>query len=376
MFGPSLLKTLMPLANGSYVPALRWRQAEYQALLRLKEPVKNSIVPLITIPPIEFDFETETLKKTVHEHVHPFVTRYVKKWGGRPSWLTLDDSIAGGRMNSGEHVFDYLLDRLRMQGALVIPALRLGADAETKVAAMRAVAWDKHGVEVIVRLEDLMGNDVGARVLTLVDELGRSTNETDVLIDMVSPNYEPYAAFAGALVHALGNMDDTDAFRNLVLVGTAIPESFASLAKGSAEIPRHDWLFYRVLLENLPDTMRRPTYGDHTITHPRFKAINLRAIQPSGKVVYTTPENWVIRKGGAFRDDRAQMHAHCSAIVTESRFGFRGGSFSYGDEYIEKCAAGAEGPSNLTRWKEVGISHHITAVVDDLAKLAAGSSTV
>ena len=252
MFGPSLLKTLMPLASGSYVPALRWRLAEYQALLRMKEPAKNSIVPLITIPPIEFDFETETLKKTVHEHVHPFVARYVKKWGWRPSWLTLDESLAGGRMDRGEHVFDYLLDKLRERGTLVMPALRLGADAETKTAAARAVAWDKHGVGVIVRLEELMGNDVGARVLALVDELGGSPDETDVLIDMAAPNYEPYAAFANALVLALGNMGDTDAFRNLVLVGTAIPGSFASLAKGSDEIPRHDWLFYRVLLENLP----------------------------------------------------------------------------------------------------------------------------
>ena len=41
MFGPSLLKTLMPLANGSYVPALRWRQAEYQALHLAEGPGKG-----------------------------------------------------------------------------------------------------------------------------------------------------------------------------------------------------------------------------------------------------------------------------------------------------------------------------------------------
>ena len=63
MFGHSLLQTLMPLGSEAYVPSLRWRQAEYQALLRLDESIKDRIVPLITIPPIEFDFEAEYLRK-------------------------------------------------------------------------------------------------------------------------------------------------------------------------------------------------------------------------------------------------------------------------------------------------------------------------
>ena len=376
MFGPSLLKTLMPLANGSYVPALRWRQAEYQALHRLKDPVKDCIVPLITIPPIEFDFEMGTQKKTVHEHVHPFIARYMKKWGWRPSWVTLDESIASGRMGGGEHVFDYVLGNLRAKGGLAIPALRLGADTETMVAVARAISWDQHGTGVIVRLEDLMRDDVGVRILALVNDLGGRPDKVDVLIDMAAPNYEPYEMFANALVLALRNLGDTSAFRNLILVGTAIPESFASVAKGSDEIPRHDWLFYQVLLKHLPADMRRPTYGDHTTIHPAFKAIDFRAIRPSARVVYTTPKTWATRKGGAFRNDPAQMHSHCSAIVTEPRFGFRGSGFSHGDDFITKCAVGAAGPSNLTRWKEVGISHHITAVVDDLATLRAGPSTV
>jgi T4 beta protein len=33
-----------------YVPAVRWRTGEYQALLRLSDAAKDRIVPLITIP--------------------------------------------------------------------------------------------------------------------------------------------------------------------------------------------------------------------------------------------------------------------------------------------------------------------------------------
>lgn len=70
------------------------------------------------------------------------------------------------------------------------------------------------------------------------------------------------------------------------------------------------------------------------------------------------------------------MHSHCSAIVNDPDFEFRGSGFSKGDEYIAGCANGSEEPSTQTRWKEVGINHHITTVVHDLARLVSGSSTV
>jgi hypothetical protein len=70
-----------------YVPALRWRQGEYQALFRLATAAKDRIVPYITIPEVEFDFELWQPKKTVQEHVHPFPARFNAKWGHPlPGW--------------------------------------------------------------------------------------------------------------------------------------------------------------------------------------------------------------------------------------------------------------------------------------------------
>ena len=106
----------------------------------------------------------------------------------------------------------------------------------------------------------------------------------------------------------LGNLHEV---RNFVLLATAIPDSFAELAKGSDEIPRHDWLFYRTLMTLLPDEIRPPLYGDHTIVHPDFKAMDMRKVKAAGKIVYTTPDTWATRKGGAFRDNPDQMYTHC-----------------------------------------------------------------
>lgn len=363
----------MILSNDMYVPVLRWRQGEYQALMRLSKPIKNKIVPLITVPEVEFDFELWQPKKTVHEHVFPFPGRFRNKWGSRAAWITLDEKIAVDRMDDGRHVFDYIFDTLRPHPTLAIPTIPLSADADTLAATRRAIAHDQHGVGIVLRLEDLMTGNPKGKVVKTMSGVSAEFENIDLFVDLRAPNFEPYPAFANALVMAMHKMGDLTQFRNLVLVSTAIPESFADVAKGTDQIPRHDWLFYQTLLTALPSGMRRPTYGDYTIVHPKFVARDMRMIKAAGKVIYTTPESWATRKGGAFYSNGTQMHTHCEQIVSDTAFQFQGAAFSYGDDYIAKCAVKQEKPSNLTRWKNVGINHHITMVVNDLAKLAAAS---
>ena len=376
MFATSLLKLKMILHEDMYVPALRWRQGEYQALLRLKESVKDQIIPLISIPEVEFDFELWQPKKTVHNHVLPFVDRYKAKWDKRPAWITLNDSIAVGRMDDGSHIFDYVFDGLRSHNAMAIPALPLTADTDTVEAAERAAARDRRGAGVTIRLEDLMNPAARPAILALINRLAVPFAEADLIVDLRAPNFQPYETFANALIVAIRRLGDINVFRNFVLLSTAAPKTFKDIPMGSDEIPRHDWLFFRTLLYSLPAEVRRPIYGDYTIVHPEFTAIDMRKIKSAGKVIYTTHGTWATRKGRAFRDNPAQMHTHCAEIVNDPNFQFRGQDFSLGDNYIAKCAVHQVGPSNPTRWKEVGINHHITFVAEDLASFAGATSLV
>jgi hypothetical protein len=190
-----------------------------------------------------------------------------------------------------------------------------------------------------------------------------------LVIDLGAPSFEPYVVFADALIAAMHRLGELGDFRNTILIGTAFPETFRDIAKGEDEIPRHDWIFYRALMAKMPQGMRRPNFGDYTIVHPDFTPVDMRTIKPAGKIVYTTPLSWEVRKGGAFRDNPEQMHGHCASIVSSGKF--KGAGYSSGDDYIAKCAVRKEGPSNKTRWKEVAINHHITHVLDDLATLGA-----
>jgi hypothetical protein len=359
----------MILSEDIYVPTLRWRQGEYQALLRLSPAAKDRIVPYITIPEVEFDFETRQPKKSVHEHVHPFVARFKAKWGRRPAWIGVHPGIISEQMNDGRDIFAYVFDGLREFEARAIPAVPLDASSAIMGTVSAIAAADGLGVAISIRVEDLMRSNARTRIDAMASSLGIVSDETDLLIDLGAPNFEPYDTFASALIIAMSRLGDLRAFRNLILIGTAIPDTFRDIAKGADQIPRHDWLFYRVLIGRMPGSMRRPNFGDYTIVHPEFAPIDMRMVKPAGKVVYATPDHWEVRKGGSFRDNPDQMHGHCASIVSSGTF--KGAGYSSGDDYIAKCAVRKVGPSNQTRWKDVAINHHITQVLDDLATLGA-----
>ncbi|MCY4005879.1 MAG: beta family protein [Rhodobacteraceae bacterium] len=348
--------------------------AEYQALMRLAPAVKEQIVPLIRIPAVEFDFDRRQPKKTVHEHVVPFIERFHRKWGERPAWISLSEEIAAGRMDSGQHVLSYIFEGLRHYNASAIPAIPLRTDAGINTATHRIINLDQHGVGFMIQLEDLMAGNTADRMDELAKVIAVSKPEVDLIIDLRAPNFEPYFIFATALMSAIQKLGDLSDFRNLIILSTAIPESFRDVARGTDHLPRHDWLFFQTLLNIWPTGMPHPIYGDYTTVHPNFVARDLRLVKPAGKVIYTTSKTWGTRKGSAFRGNEAQMHDHCREIVNDAVFQFQGAAFSFGDDYIAKCATNQKGSSNLTRWKDVSINHHITMVTNDLAKLAASSS--
>ena len=363
----------MILSEVMYVPVLSWRLGEYQALFRLNAQVKDRTIPLVCIPEVEFDFAEGKEKKTVDDHVRPFVDRYNKKWGTRPAWVALHDKIAVGRMDNGSHVFDYIFDGLRSCHAHAAPVVSITSDSDTVAAAAKAIGQDGHGAGIRIRLENLMTTDPGKEIVKLANKLSLPLEETDLFIDLRFPNFKPYQAFAKGMVIAINRLGDLWDFRNFVIISTAIPKSFGDIAKGMDKIPRHDWLFYKTLLATLPKGMRRPVFGDYTVVHPEFTPMDMRKIKPAGKILYSTEDTWTTCKGGAFRDNPKQMHDHCKIIMNNREFQFRGPDFSFGDKYIALCAAGQTGPSNLSMWKCIIINHHITTVVDNLAKMYAPS---
>lgn len=356
----------MKLASHTYVPSLRWRMGEYQALYRLSDDAKERIVPFIVVPEIEFDFEEWAPKKTLQGHVASFPKRFKDKWGMRPAWIDVHSKIQSQIMDDGKLPIAYVFDELRKVGNNAVPITSLDSTQAINSAVATMAKSDERGIGIRVRIEHIMKPGCKAAIDVLMTKIGVDPGQTDLVVDLGAPNYEPYADFADGLIAAMSTFGDLSMFRSYIVMGSAFPQTIA-LDKPGGDLPRHDWLFYRTLIGKLNKNARVPNYGDYTIVNPEFTPRDMRRIKSGGRVVYTESNTWCVRKGGAFRDNPAQMHDHCKYILTSGKF--RGENFSEGDDFIAKCANKVVKPSNQPRWKQVAISHHIMQVLEDISKL-------
>lgn len=348
-----------------YLPVLKWRQGEYQALFRLTDDIKDRILPLIVIPPVEYDFEEQRPKKTVQEHVEPFAKRYATKWGNRNSLIDLHASLEASAMDSGILVITHVFESLRPLSMSATPVIRMSQSMDYLSAIKSIISHDKNGVAIRLKMPDLIDLSLNDRIDNLIRFLELDYSEVDLIVDLEVPDsFEPYSVFAKALSVAIKKISSIVDLRLIAIVGTSL--KLSEIRKPGGEPVRHEWLLYKELSREISDVCQL-VYGDYTIETPDFISQDMRLLKPAGKIIYTLEKSWLVPKGTSFRDDNAQMVTHCKSIV-ESGY-YCGEGYSTGDKRINETFHGIQGPGNQGTWKEVGVSHHITFVVNQISKL-------
>lgn len=215
----------MGVSAKTYVPVLKWRQGEYQALMRLHAATKAQVMPLIEVTPPEWDFETHKIKKTIDSQLAPFASRLEKKWGTRPAFLDTSFLDPVARMIGGVHPLTYLLDGVRSRAGTVTPVTSPGRDLAHYNAVASAVATDGRGVAVRVSLDDIADPGFPTTLASLVGSLGAVLPQTDLIIDLAAKNFEPLADLTALVSALLQSSPVYVQVRSLILVGTSFPAS-------------------------------------------------------------------------------------------------------------------------------------------------------
>lgn len=356
----------MPTTVFDYVPVLKWRQGEYQALLRLDAARKARVRPLIEVTPPEYDFEKKKVKKTLEAQLEPFAKRLKLKWGTQRAFLdtSLLDPLA--RLPGGVHPLTYLLDAARTVGGQLTPVTGLSRDLAHYNAVAAADLFDGLGVAVRCSLDEIADPDFPTRLATLLVELDVQPAKTDLIIDLAAKNFEPLADLAGLIAALLQSDLIYEEVRSLVLVGTSFPPSMGDIKGPIQTIKRLEWMLYKAVVALLPAGFRQPTFGDYAISSADMPKGDMRLLKPSATVRYAIDNAWVITKGVNVRDNGFGQYRDCCGEVLKSGKAFPLG-YSAGSDYVRGCHGKTSGTGNLTTWRWVGTNHHITKVVDDLA---------
>lgn len=359
----------MPITPNDYMPVLKWRQGEYQGLMRLSDSVKDRTVPLIEVTPPDFDFELQKPTKTIDEHLCNFAKRFDDKWGKRRALLDCSLLPASMRMGDFRHPLQFLGEEIASTGNAIIPVVRLSSDPAYREAVSMVEAQTLGGVALRCSLDEAIDPDLDTHVENLLEGLQLEVAELDVVLDLASPTWEPESGLVALVKMAISGSDVFANSRSVTIVGSSFPDSMGAVTGPLEFWPRREWSLYRALLAAIDASTRRPGFGDYAIAGPGFAQGDMRLLKPSATIRYTCEDGWIIAKGSNVRDNGFGQYKGCSGTITGSDL-YLGKSFSPGSAYIDGCHLGTEKTGNLTTWRWVGTNHHITKVVSDLASLS------
>lgn len=353
--------------HNHYVPILKWKMGEYQALSRLAEPVKARITPLLEIPPVGFDFETQTNKETLDAHIGDFGKRLKSKWQARQCFVDLKYLAATPLCVGGVHCVEVLFDAARAEGCVAIPVVSFRSDAGFVAAVAAVVRQDRHGVCLRLYLPDFDRPNLGTDIENLLRQAAEGWDSCDLVIDLEAQTYIPMTVFVTIMQTLLAKVPALNRWRTVTIAGTAYPNTVAGVQSPSL-LPRMEWQSYRALLPTLGSGGRIPTFGDYAVAHPDPVELDMRLVKPFAKMRYTITDYWYYEKGQQVRSHGfGQFQTMCANLIAQPFF--CGANFSAGDTYIADCAAGKVTTGNLSTWVWVSTNHHLTKVVADLASV-------
>jgi hypothetical protein len=354
--------------HNHYVPVLKWKMGEYQALSRLTDQAKSKVTPLLEIPPVGFDFESGEDRESWASHLGDFGRRLGSKWQSRPCFIDLKYIPKEIRV-ANQHPLDFVFGQVRDEGATGIPVLTLGCDKPFLQAAGRVVRADSRGAAIRVSLADFDKDDLASEIENLLSSVGLAITDADLIIDLGAAAFVPIKAFVRSLGILYDMIPAPNRWRTFTIVGSSYPQTVAGFEPETL-VPRNEWLAYEAFIGTLGRNSRIPTFGDYAATSPELVELDMRLIKPLAKLRYTIDKQWYIAIGKNVRSNGFGQYRDMCAKLIRQPF-FSGRTFSEADRYIEDCANGQEKTGNLSTWVWVATNRHITKVVYDLANLYA-----
>lgn len=346
-----------------YVPFLKWRQSEYQALSRLENEIKDFIVPYIILPPLEYDFEAQRLKKTIQEHIEPMPDRIKKKWGKRLALLDFHDSLENKIMDNGDSVVKYVHTEALAMGCKLIPVISLQKSNVYLAEVQSVVTTHKHGIVLRLFLEDLDKLTINDEIDKILNFFELGINDIDLIIDLRTPDkFEPYPLFSNLVYTKISYINDLKHYRSFIIAANSL--DLGKVKQPGGVFTRHEWVIYPYLVSKFKE--KTPTFSDYTTDNIEFlPQIDMRKINPSAKLIYTLPHEWHVLKAKAFRGNTKQMLNLCSNVINLPEY--KGIAFCDGDKRIHETANGTANFGSLGTWKQAAINHHMTKVVHQLS---------
>jgi hypothetical protein len=371
--------------EGHYVPILKGKQGELDALKNTSKKIIGRFTPLLEIPPIPPAYlpgqDDPIPSKTIDAHVAHVSEKFTEALENYPSvfvdgyYIETEDELA-----DGTSPVDTIFQTLRAQKVGFIPTVGIDRVEDYAESVKSAIKSDGRGCCLRLVESDLEGIvDLPPQVESFLKFLGLKAKDVDLLLD-----FGPKVPSKAALPFQIDALPLVKEWRTLTIASSSFPVDLSGRAQNSVgAIDREEWVAWLSLRNKQKSLKRMPTYGDYTINHPVLSEIDPRIMSMSPNIRYSDDTSYVIAKGQAIprkkKKPTPEEEAARNKLLPKIQYpklaakiknhpSWKGEKFSWGDKFIDACSH-KECVGSATNWRAVGTCHHIAVVVQQIASL-------
>lgn len=327
-----------------YVPVLKAKQGEKDALSQLKQFTKESVRPLLEIPPEHMD--------------SPPKLGINKFWSNRVYYLDFPfETVSEGIDDS---VFESWI--INTSSEYKIPVVHLSYEA-SRIESMISIS--NNGLAIRLTLDEFFEDDFTSDFNQILHSIDPEL--TDIIIDAQAIGEADYRKQAASTTYCLQQINDLNLFRNVIVCSGSFPNKLDIEKEQFLNIPKLELELFNIVNKKIELPL---IYGDYCVNHWAIFEFIL-GMQVSFNIRYTLYDSYLVYKGktakkGGFSYESVRFV--CQKLVNRKEY--LGKDHSWGDLMISDIADGTKGSGgNSTNWRSIGTNHHIETIIKQLASL-------
>lgn len=337
--------------DAKYVPILKVKQGEVEALGNLDLKIRKN-----TIPMIQFIENTNT--KRAGDYVDTIIRRLTKAWGR-------DDN---------EILFD--VENLKSTQLVAIFANRLTAVNRRFIPVFHN-NYQEDYLDLVKN--NYLNNGVCLRikknfmspetVTDFIDDLKEKTSlkDSDIILMMDFENItnSDVEDYKKLFLQIYSDIKPRN-LRNIIVSAGSIPNSLCDVpSEPISTIPRPEGELWNSISTKTKD--KKLIYSDYGVIHPVYDE-NSHTLEKGCCIKYTQDKEFIIISDHSAVDLReaGEQYVNNSRILIEHP-GYEGKNFSWGDGYIFDCANKEVKYNGSPLWVKITLNHHFTKIMDLLS---------
>lgn len=347
-----------------YVPFVKAKAGEADALEKLPSKIRARIMPFFDVPrPSSF---TDI---TLERHLQKAVTNIYRTMGSmRVLYVDTFDIPLDCRCANGEHTLTAIHRHLAAGNLSPIPVYGFDRDDAYLNAIVHLPHF--HALGLCLRLDDLdisIPDELASRVKNLCSDVELPSNKVDIVIDHRSLITKSGNSLRSSSIEAIRALWDEFSYRSVVLSGSNYPRDITPVSSDSiGYLPRTEYGLWKDVSRALR-TAIPVRFGDYGIVHPDF--VDLGPVpNANAKIRYTLEDEWMITRGHQLAEPPGYSQYFGLARQVRNSPYYCGNTFSYGDSYIDLCAARRCTSGNLRTWVAVDMNHHLHYVTAQVTR--------